>query len=133
MLLRFDLLTRLLLGFAMGLAGTAIWNYQGGVGPLYCAIGGFSCTVSGVLGFAVQSRFFRYVSDGLAVCGYTMLWIATILLWRELSFDKAGHYFAYLMILIGRVVPLLLSLLLLGASVLCGLGIFNHFHSKESR
>ncbi len=132
-LLRFDLLTRLLLGFALGLAGTAIWSYQGGTGPLYCAVGGLLCTVSGLLGFTTKSRFFGILSGGLAVCGYALLWTATIYLWQELSFDKAGHYLAYLMILIGRLIPLLLSLLLGCASLLFFFSTLNHLGSKQSQ
>ena len=118
-LIRFDFLARLLLGLAFGLAGAAIWRYQGGTGPLNCALGGLACAASGALALSARSRLCNIIGVVFAACGYMLLWSATLDLWRALSFDRAGHYLAYPMILIARAFPLLLSLILVCASLLC--------------
>jgi hypothetical protein len=128
--MRLDYLSRLLLGLVFGVAGAAIWQYQGGTGPLYCMVGGFALATSGVLAFTVHVRFFGIVSAGLAACGYTLLWIATLLLWDALSFDRAGHYLAYPVMFLARAIPLFLSLVLLCASLL-GIVTSVHFFFGE--
>jgi len=130
-LVRFDQISRLLLGLVFGMAGVAIWRYQGGIGPLHCAVGGFTCAASGVLAFTARMRFFGIVSAGLAACGYALLWSATLLLWGELSFDRAGHYLAYPVMFIARAFPLLLSLVLLCASLLCIVTSVHYFRSEQ--
>lgn len=118
LLMRVEGVLRIGLGALFGLVGGGIWAYQGGTGPALCASGGALCFAAGVTALLAPTRAAGLLCAGAAAIGYGLLWAAAVLLWRELAYDKAGHYLAYITMTIGRLVSLAMLVVLLCASAL---------------
>ncbi len=117
-LMRVEGILRICLGVLLGMVGGGIWAYQGGTGPALCASGGALCFATGVTVLLVQTRSAGLLCAGVAAVGYGLLWAAAVLLWRELAYDKAGHYLAYITMTIARMVSLVMMVVLMCASAL---------------